>query len=87
MDGIISLFIFHLIFGIIAIVRANIAMKSKDEEIIKQAKTGRTLGIIGIVYPLVLWAILFCITSYVSISQGTTTRTRSGYSSYSSYSK
>lgn len=51
-DGIIGLFIFHLILGIIAVVRAGIAMRSEDPAVISRAKTGKILGMIDIIYPL-----------------------------------
>ena len=47
-DGVISLFVFHLIFGIMALYRASKASKSEDKKTQKLARAGLVLGAIGV---------------------------------------
>ena len=47
-DGAISLFIFHFIFGIMALYRASKASKSENKKTQRLARIGLVLGAIGV---------------------------------------
>lgn len=63
-DGIIGIFFLPLVFGIIAIVRSNIASKSEDQTTFSKARTGKILGIIDLCLVGVRFFILLIAVSY-----------------------